>query len=63
MMVGGTWIEALEPIPASLPWLTNKTWCSLCEVSKTLQGFETILEDFKSHAKEFTAIYNSSDPY
>lgn len=51
MMVGGTWIETTEPIPETLPWLTNKMWCTICEVSKTINGFGSIVEDFKKHAK------------
>ena len=50
-MVGGTWIESSIPIPESLPWMLNKPWCSLCEVEKTLEGFETITEDFKNYSK------------
>jgi len=30
LMVGGTWIEPTTPIPATLPWMINKPWCSLC---------------------------------
>lgn len=30
MMVGGTWIESTQPIPESIPWLTNKMWCTIC---------------------------------
>lgn len=63
MMVGGTWIECPIPIPESLPWMTNKVWCSLCELAKTLDGFETLPDDFNTYSKEFTQLYNSVDPY
>ena len=46
-----------------MPWITNKIWCTLCEVAKTIKGFESITEDFKTYAKEFTHLYNSVDPY
>lgn len=51
MMVGGTWIETSQPIPETIPWLTNKMWCTLCEVAKTVSGFESIVADFKTYAK------------
>lgn len=30
MMVGGTWTETEEKIPADASWLSNKAWCSIC---------------------------------
>ena len=62
-MVGGTWIESQDTIPTNIAWLTNKVWCAICETSKTLHGFESLINDFKTYSKEFTSIYNSSDPY
>jgi len=62
-MVGGTWIESPHPIPPKYDWLTNKSWCSLCELAKNTAGFETLVDDFKTYNKEFTQIYNSIDPF
>jgi hypothetical protein len=50
-MVGGTWIESPHPIPPNYDWLKNKAWCSLCELAKTISGFETLVEDFKTYSK------------
>jgi hypothetical protein len=51
MMVGGTWIESPIPIPNDISWMTNKIWCTICETAKTLKGFETLVEDFKTYPK------------
>ncbi len=63
LMVGGTWIESSVPIPSSLTWMTNKPWCSLCELSKTIEGFESLTDDFSTYHKEFTNLYNAINPY
>lgn len=63
LMVGGTWIESPIALPAGLEWMSNKTWCSICEMSKTVPGFEILVDDFATFNKDFTRIYNSIDPY
>jgi dynein heavy chain, axonemal len=63
LMVGGTWIEPPVPSPTALHWLTNKVWCSICELSKTMEGFESLIDDFQTYHKDFTHLYNSVDPY
>lgn len=50
-MVGGTWIEPSEPMPTELDWVSSKIWCTLCELQKTLPGFEKILESFKKSGR------------
>ena len=62
-MVGGSWSDPSEPIPTTLNWLSKKIWSSICQVSKNLAGFESLIEDFKKYSVEFTHIYNSIDPY
>lgn len=62
-MVGGTWIESPVPMPTTMSWMSNKVWCSLCELSKTMKGFESLINDLLTYPKEFTQIYQSSDPY
>lgn len=62
-MVGGTWIESPEPAPAELDWVSSKIWCTLSEIQKTVDGFSTIIDSFKKHGREWTQIYNSSNPF
>ena len=34
MMVGGTWTETKKVMPESAKrWLSNKAWCTICELS------------------------------
>lgn len=63
MMVGGTWIEAPEPIPTELAWVSSKIWCTICELQKTLEGFGNLVESFKKNTREWTQIYNSATPF
>lgn len=63
LMVGGTWIETPYPLPQGLEWMSNKTWCSICQLFKTMSGFETLVNDFAEYNKDFTRIYNAVDPY
>lgn len=51
MMVGGTWIEAPQPIPAELDWISSKIWCTLCELGATVSGFEKIVDSFKTNGR------------
>lgn len=39
-MVGGTWTETDKKPPADTKWLSNKTWCSICELGKVIQIYE-----------------------
>jgi hypothetical protein len=45
-MVGGTYSEPNHPQPTSLPWLTNKQWCGICEASDVIPAFKGLKEDF-----------------
>lgn len=62
-MVGGTWTETKEPMPQGIPELSNKAWCTICEMDQVLPNFAGILEDFKKSAKDWNAIYNSDSPF
>lgn len=43
MMVGGTWTETKEKIPEGIPELSNKAWCTICEMDQVLPNFEGIM--------------------
>lgn len=62
-MVGGTWIESPEPIPADLSWISSKIWCTLCELAAAVPGFENIIKNFKENGKEWTKIHDSPNPF
>jgi dynein heavy chain len=61
MMVGGTWTETDQKPPADTKWLSNKVWCSICELSKSIPLFEGLNEDFKKMTLDWAAIYNAND--
>jgi len=51
LMVNGTWSEAPQAIPESLPWMLKKPWLTLCELEKAIDGFENLITDFDKYAK------------
>ena len=43
--------------------MSNKIWCTLCELAKNVPGFERLLDDMRKYHREWTEIYNHSDPF
>jgi dynein heavy chain len=62
-MVGGTWTETDKKPPADAKWLSNKTWCSICELSKVIPLYEGLDQDLINFTLDWCNVYNSPDPF
>lgn len=47
-MVGGTWTDSHKKMPESaVKWLSNKAWCSICELAQTVSVFKDFDSEFE----------------
>ena len=62
LMVGGTLTDAPKPIPDGGEWLSNKNWCTIIELSRTLPEFKGFLEDFEKDLYEWKELFILDNP-
>lgn len=60
-MVGGTWTEAPKPAPKA-DWISNKMWCTLCELVDRIPVFKGIDLDITNNIDAWTRLYNATNP-
>ncbi|EAS04067.1 axonemal dynein heavy chain (macronuclear) [Tetrahymena thermophila SB210] len=64
MMVGGTWTESPKQIPENAKsWLSNKTWCTICELSQSIEQYKGFDEEFAQHVDKWYELYQSENPH
>lgn len=62
-MVGGTWTESPKVMPESAKkWLSKKAWCSICELSQSLEVFKGLEDDFVSRIDDWYKLYENENP-
>jgi len=63
-MVGGTWTETSKQLPSSAKsWLTNKAWCTICELSQVLEIFKDFDIDFVSNLSSWRSLLSTDNPH